>query len=147
MATVFKSVTVDALKCSTLPHFFDSSSGPPVSSSRGIKLCKLILLNVILALVRPHLCRTQEGPAYTWLFSFHTFRRSDVRLLRSNFGLYTFIKGQRDKGTKGQRDKGTKGKRDKGTKGQRDLGTWELGNLGTWELGNLGTWELGNLGN
>ena len=42
--------------------------------------------------------------------------------LRSNFGPYTFIKGQRDKGTEGQRDKGTKG--------QRNFGTWELGKLG-----------------
>ena len=60
----------------------------------------------------------------------------DVRLfvdlsLRSNFGPYTFFKGQRDKGT---------------TQELGDLGTWELGNLGTWELGNLGTWELKNLG-
>ena len=26
-------------------------------------------------------CRTQEGPAYTWLFNFHTFARSFARLL------------------------------------------------------------------
>ena len=48
---------------------------------------------------------------------------SFVRLLRSKCGPYTFIKGQRDKGTKGQRDKWTKGQMDKGTKGQRGKGT------------------------
>ena len=79
-----------------------------------------------------------RGAAYTWLFNFHTFRRRDggrdVCLLISNFGPYTFIKGQRGKGTKGQRDKRdkgengqrekrTKGQRRKGTKGQRDKGT------------------------
>ena len=81
---------------------------------------------------------------------FSIFMRSDVRslvrLLRSNFGPYTFIKGQRDTGTQGQRDKGKKGQRDKGTWELGNLGTWELGNLGTWEIGNLGTWELRNLG-
>ena len=68
---------------------------------------------------------------------------TEVRLLRSNFGLYTFV---RDKGTKGQRDKGTKGQRDKGTKGQSDKGTLEILNFRTWKLENMGTWKLGNLG-
>ena len=27
-----------------------------------------------------NLCRTQEGPAYTWLFNFHTFVRLVARL-------------------------------------------------------------------
>ena len=60
-----------------------------------------------------------------------------VRLLRSNFGPYTFIKGQRDKGTtQEQRNKWTneqrnKGTRNKGTKEQRNKGTKELGNIGT----------------
>ena len=76
-------------------------------------------------------CRTQEGPATP---GFSIFIRSDkgreggrlVCLLRSNIGPYTFIKGQRDRGTEGQGDKGAKGKREKGTKGsrgQRDKGT------------------------
>ena len=77
-------------------------------------------------------CRTQEGPAYTWLFNFHTFARTFARLL---VRLWDQILGP------------THSLRDKGAKGQhRNLGTWELGNLGTWELGNLGTWELGSLG-
>ena len=44
-----------------------------------------------------------------------SFGGSDVRLLRSNFGPYTFIKGQRDTRTQGKRDKGTKGQNEKGT--------------------------------
>ena len=66
------------------------------------------------------------GPAYTWLFNFHTLGPTDVCLLRSNCGPYTFIKGQRDKGTKGQRGKGTKGQRDKGTKGLWNFGTLDF---------------------
>ena len=96
-------------------------------------------------------CRTQEGPAYTWLFNFHTFRPSTVRLLDQ---ILVPTHSLRDKGPQGQhRNKGTiQEQRDNtGTKEQRNngswkLGTWEVGNLGNWELGNLVTWKLWNLG-
>ena len=66
--------------------------------------------------------------------------------LRSNFGPYTFIKGQRDNtGTKGQyRNKGTtKGQQreNKGPKEQRNKGTKEHRNKGTKEQRNNGTEE------
>ena len=72
-----------------------------------------------------------------WTFV-STFVRSFVGLLRSKFGPYNFIMGQRDKrikrqkhkGTKGQREKETKGQRDKGKKGQRDSGQREKGTKG-----------------
>ena len=88
------------------------------------------------------------GLYLAFLFS---YVRSDVCLLRSNFGTYTFIKGQRDKGTQGQRDKGTKGQRDTGTQGHRDkgtkkFGTKELWNKGTLEQMDFGTKEFWNKG-
>ena len=83
-----------------------------------------------------YICRTQEGPAYTWLFNFHMFARSEARLWDQ---ILVPTHSLRVKGTKGQH-------RNLGTRELGNLGTWELGNLGTWELGNLGTWELGNLG-
>ena len=94
-------------------------------------------------------CRAQEGPAYTWLFirsdrasKQATKQASLVRLQRSNFGLYTFIKGQRDKGaTQEHRNKGTtQEQRNKGTEEQRKKGTQEKTNKGTKELGYLVTW-------
>ena len=98
-------------------------------------------------------CQTQEGPAYTWLFNLQTFARLSgcllVCLLRSKFGPYTFIKGQRDKGKKGKRDKGTKGKRDKETKGQRDKGTKgqrEKGTKGQRDKGTKGQRDKGTMG-
>ena len=55
-----------------------------------------------------------------------------ARLLRSNFGSYTFIKGQGDKGTQEQRDKGTLGLRDKVIMGKRyKRTTQEQRNTGT----------------
>ena len=86
-----------------------------------------------------------------------TDRATFVRLHRSNFGPYTFIKGQRDKGTtqvhrnKGttqeQRDStGTKEQRNKGTKEQQNKGTKEQKNKGTKEQRNKGTKEQRNKG-
>ena len=92
--------------------------------------------------------------------------------LRSNFGPYTFIKGQRDntgtkgqyrnkgttkgqqrdnKGPKEQRNKGTKEQRNteqrnKVTKEQRNRGTKEKWNTGTKKHGNTGTKDHGNKG-
>ena len=65
----------------------------------------------------------EAGLHLAFQFSYICLFTLFVCLLRSNFGTYTFIKGQRDKGSKGQRVKGTKGQRNKGTKGQRDKGT------------------------
>ena len=93
-----------------------------------------------------------------------SYVRSDTqsvgRSLRSNFGPYTFIKGQRDKGTTQElgntgtqdtvtqehRNTGTQEHRNTGTQEHRNTGTSEPGNLGTWELRNFGTLELWNFG-
>ena len=40
---------------------------------------KLKYLVSPLFIIISDFCRTQEGPAYTWLFNFHTFVRSSVR--------------------------------------------------------------------
>ena len=114
------------------------------------------IIFVVLSLfinIYQYFCLTQEGPAYTWLFNFHTFvrlfARSLVRSLarsslRSNFGPYTFIKGQRDKGTK--QELGNTGTQDTGTQEHRITGTQEYRNTGTQEHRNTGTQEHGNLG-
>ena len=82
-------------------------------------------------------CRTQEGPAYTWLFNFHTFgateQRSERRLFVSRDQILVPTHSLRDKGTKGQHwNKGTKGQhRKKGTtQEQRHIGTQEPRNKG-----------------
>ena len=89
--------------------------------------------------MRSFFCRTQQGPAYTWLFNFHTFVRSS---LRSNFNPYTFIKGQRDKGT--TQELGNTGTQYTGTKEHRNTGTQEHRNTGTQEHRNTGTQERRN---
>ena len=74
-----------------------------------------------------------------------TKQASLICLQRSNFGPYTFIKGQRHKGTTQEhRNKGTTHEQrdNTGTKEQRETGTKEQRNKTnkrTWELGNLGT--------
>ena len=68
--------------------------------------------------------RTQDRPAYTWVFNFHTFGRTGVRPLRSK---QVSTHSLKEKETKGQRDKGLKGQRDKGTKRQRDKGQRDKG--------------------
>ena len=92
--------------------------------------------------------------------SVRPYVRTYVRTsLRSNFGPYTFIKGQRDntetkgqyrnKGTtKGQQrdNKGPKEQRNKGTKEQRNTGTKEQRNKGTTEQRIKGKREHGNKG-
>ena len=97
--------------------------------------------------------RGQPTPGFSIFI--RTFVRTFVRpSLRSNFGPYTFIKGQRDNtGTKGQyRNKGTtkgqqrdnigpKEQRNKGTKEHRNKGTKEQRNNGTEEQRKKGTWE------
>ena len=68
-----------------------------------------------------------------------SFARPSVRpSLRSNFGPYTFIKRQRDKGT-------TQELGNTGTKEHRNTETWEHGNLGTRKLGNTETDETQKL--
>ena len=56
-------------------------------------------------------------PAYSWLFNFHTFGRTEGRTFVSLDQILVPTHSIRDKGTKGQRDKGTKGQSDKGRKG------------------------------
>ena len=85
-------------------------------------------------------CRTQKGPAYTWLFSCHTFGRTDRRSFVSLDQILVPTHSLREKGTQGQRDKGTKGQRDKGTKRQRDKGT-----KGQWDKGTKGQWDNGTM--
>ena len=93
-----------------------------------------------------YFCRTQEGPAYTWLFNFRSDRATDRRSFVSRDQILVPTHSLRDKGTKGQhRNIGTKGQqrnkgttqehRNKGTKEQRNKGTKEQN-----ELGNLATW-------
>ena len=125
------------LKVKSLPKIFDSMEirmanqsyppkkyfGHPIEGVRGVggTPYQPLISN----------CRTQEGPAYTWLFNFHTFGRTDVRTFVSLDQILVPTHSLRDKGTKGQRDRGKKGQRDKGTKEPWNLGTWELENLGT----------------
>ena len=74
-------------------------------------------------------CRTQEGPAYTWLFNFHTFGPSHRPKFVFLDQILVPTHSLRDKGTKGQyRNKGTiQEQRDNtGTKEQRNKGTKEL---------------------
>ena len=102
-------------------------------------------------------CRTQEGPAYTWLFNFHMFARSLGRSLGLWGPILVPTHSLRDKGKRdntgtwehrntGHRNTGTQEHRNTGTQEHRNTGTQEHGNLGTQKLENTETWEHGNLG-
>ena len=109
-----------------------------------------LFINTILIIAGPKRSRSTPGFSIFIRSFVRSFGASEwatyVRLLRSNFGPYTFIKGQRDKGIKGQMDKGTKGQRDKGAKGQRDKGTKGNRVKGTREKGTKGQWDNGTMG-
>ena len=120
---IIVAVKLPHISSHIMPHhkvatYFGSDNGS-IRVNKFSYLCKGILSSLIF-------CRTQEGLHLAFQFSYVRSFASFVCLLRSNFGTYTFFKGQRDKGSKGQRVKGTKGQSNLGTKG-----TWELGNLGT----------------